>query len=155
MINIMTIGGNANTYVTMGILVAGLALLLAMTYFPNKKRRKQMDDMMNNLAVGDKVITIGRMVGNIVKVNEVDNTVVLNVGSEEAPVNVTFEKMAIGMVVQKKGEPVAPVEPVKEEKAEKKVVVAEKSAKALKVEEQIKESMKVDTEEKINEEEDK
>lgn len=49
-------------------------LLIFVFYFllirPQKKREKQVNEMRNNLKVGDKVITIGGICGKIVKIKD-------------------------------------------------------------------------------------
>ena len=54
-----------------GILV--LVVMLVVFYFflirPENKKKKKAEEMRNNLSVGDKITTIGGMVGKIVSVN--------------------------------------------------------------------------------------
>ena len=51
-----------------------LALMLVLLYFmiyrPQKKQEKQAAEMMNSLAVGDEITTIGGIVGRIVRIKE-------------------------------------------------------------------------------------
>ncbi len=50
-----------------------LAVIIAVFYFfmirPEKKRKKQAEEMRNSLSVGDNITTIGGMVGKIVNVS--------------------------------------------------------------------------------------
>ncbi len=59
------------------------AAIIALFYFmlirPQKKQQKKMKAMLDNLAVGDKIVTIGGIHGKIVKIK--DDTIVLESGS--------------------------------------------------------------------------
>ncbi len=60
-----------------------IGLMIVLFYFmlirPQNKRQKQVRNMLDNLAVGDRVMTIGRIYGRITKIN--DNVITLEVGS--------------------------------------------------------------------------
>lgn len=62
-----------------------LAFLILIMYFllirPQKKKEKAVNEMRNNVKVGDDVVTIGGLCGKIVKVK--DETVVIQVGAEK------------------------------------------------------------------------
>ena len=66
-----------------------------------KKRQKQMQEMMNNLTVGTKVMTIGRMIGTIQSIDNERNQIMLNVGTIDSPTIITIDKAAIGYVMDK------------------------------------------------------
>lgn len=71
--------------------------------------------MMNSLAVGTKIMTIGRMVGKITQVNS-DNTLIVNVGTENSPTLIVIDRNAVGLVLENVAS--APVaEPAVEEPA--------------------------------------
>lgn len=65
---------------------------------PQKKKDKQLKEMRQNVAVGDKVTTIGGIIANVAKVEE--DFVVLELGPNRT--KVPFEKWAIGTVETKK-----------------------------------------------------
>ena len=74
---------------TVGTLVSTLALpvlLLAFLYFimirPQQKQEKQTREMQKNLQVGDEVVTIGGIVGIVLRVEEATETVILETGSD-------------------------------------------------------------------------
>ncbi len=56
----------------MGIIL--IVVMLAFMYFfmlrPQKKQEKQINDMRNNLQVGDEITTIGGVIGKIVSIKE-------------------------------------------------------------------------------------
>ena len=70
-----------------------LVLVLVVFYFfmirPQQKKQKELKKFRENLAVGDKVVTIGGVHGKILEVN--DTTVLIN--SEGSKIR--FEKSAI------------------------------------------------------------
>lgn len=83
------------------ILVLGVffVIMIVMTILPQKKRQKQMQDMMSNLVVGAKVMTIGRMIGKVVSIDGENNQIVLNVGSIDSPTYITVDRNAVGYVM--------------------------------------------------------
>lgn len=86
-------------------LIMGMAIwaaVFAVFYFllirPQKKKEKQLKEMRKNLAVGDKVTTVGGIIANVAKVEE--NFVVLELGPNRT--KVPFEKWAIANIETKK-----------------------------------------------------
>lgn len=82
-------------------------LIIPITFFavfyfifirPQQVRQKKLMEMRESLKVGDKIITIGGVVGKIVKVK--DNEVVVEISEHTS---IEFEKWAIGKVVEDKG----------------------------------------------------
>lgn len=61
-----------------------LVILIAVMYFlmirPQRKKDKAINEMRRSLTVGDEIVTIGGIVGKIVKTK--DETIVIQVGSE-------------------------------------------------------------------------
>ncbi len=72
-------------------------LIIAVFYFmlirPQKKQQKAMKAMLDALAVGDKVVTIGGIHGKIVKMK--DDTVVLESGSGNEKSTLTISRNSI------------------------------------------------------------
>lgn len=107
-------GNNIWVMVVLGVLLVGMVV---MTIIPQKKRQKQQQQMMSSLGVGTKIMTIGRMVGKIVSMNNADNTIVLNVGTEQNPTYITIEKNGVGIIMEGGITPVEPQPiPIEEEK---------------------------------------
>ena len=99
------------------IMIFFLLIIYFVMIRPQRKRDKEVAAMRSALKPGDDVVTIGGIIGRVVKVNE--DTVVVQVGSEK--VKVEFLKTAIGSVATgKQGkQSSAPKEtPSKKEKAE-------------------------------------
>ena len=67
----------------LGMIIAMVAFI-AIFYFiavrPQKKQQKQIDDMRNNLQVGDEITTIGGIIGKIVSIK--DETCVIETGRD-------------------------------------------------------------------------
>lgn len=106
-----------NQSYTMYIIIAVvLVLMIVLTIIPQKKRQKQQQEMMNSLAVGTKIMTIGRMVGKITQINA-DNTLIVNVGTENSPTLIVIDRNAVGLVLENVAAPApAPAaEPVVED----------------------------------------
>ena len=74
-------------YIIMIVMVVGLG---AAFYFfiirPQKKQEKQMAEMMNNLAVGDEVTTIGGIIGRIVRIK--DETCVIETSKDGTKIRI-------------------------------------------------------------------
>jgi len=75
-----------------------LVALVAIFYFfmirPENKRKKKLQEMRDNLKVGDEITTIGGMVGKIVDVTK--DTVTFETGEDRVRIQVT--KWAISTV---------------------------------------------------------
>ncbi len=52
------------------IYVAFMAVLILPTYFSNKKKKQQKAALLENLKVGDKVITVGGIKGSVSNIYE-------------------------------------------------------------------------------------
>lgn len=100
-------------YVIIGVV---FVVMIVLTVVPQKKRQKEQQNMLNNLAVGTKLMTVGGIVGKITQVNA-DNTLIVNVGTENNPTLIVIDKKAVGYVLEKVDAPQAAA-PAEEEKKE-------------------------------------
>ena len=79
----------------MGSTVFMLVMMLAIMYFvmirPENKRKKEAEQMRSAVKKGDKVVTIGGIVGVVVDVK--DNKFVMETGADQ--VRIEFEKWAL------------------------------------------------------------
>ena len=79
----------------MGMIIM-LVVLFAIMYFfmirPQNKKQKEIQKFRNELTVGQEVVTIGGVYGTIKSIDEVANTVTLEVATG---VKITFAKEAI------------------------------------------------------------
>ena len=84
-----------NNWVMIAILGVFFVIMIVMTVIPQRKQKKKMQDMMNSIAVGDKIMTIGGFIGTITEINTDTDRYTINVGTEENPVNVVIVKNAV------------------------------------------------------------
>ncbi|MGN1061017.1 MAG: preprotein translocase subunit YajC [Candidatus Coproplasma sp.] len=71
------------SYVLIGVLVVILIGSMVLMNRRSKKREKEAQDLIDAVKPGNKVTTIGGVVGIVVEVNPEDNTFVLETGSED------------------------------------------------------------------------
>lgn len=112
---------DGSNWVMFVILGAFFVLMMVMSIVPQRKRQKQMQEMMSNLSIGTKVMTIGRMVGKIVALNSETNQVILNVGTDENPTLITMDKAGVGYVMDKNEAVVSNATAAEENKDETKL----------------------------------
>lgn len=86
-------GGGYSFYLILGGM---FILMMLLTILPQRKRQKQMREMMAGLKVGNRIKTIGGFVGRIVSINDTENSVVINIGTEKEPVHVVIDRNGIG-----------------------------------------------------------
>ncbi len=74
-----------------------IVLMIVLFYFmlirPQKKQQKAMKAMLDSLAVGDKIVTVGGIHGKILKMK--DDTVVLETGSGTEKSTLTLSRNSI------------------------------------------------------------
>lgn len=78
-------------------IVALFAILYFLMIRPQQKRQKQHNAMINSLNVGDNIVTVGGLLGSIVKIK--DTTVIVRVADK---VHMEILKNAIAQVTEKK-----------------------------------------------------
>lgn len=88
--------GNNSSIIFIVILGVMIVAMVLLTIIPNKRRQKDYQRMQDELRPGTRVMTIGRMIGTVERVNN-DNTLEVNVGTPDAPVVITFNREAIGV----------------------------------------------------------
>ena len=85
-----------------GMLVsfAPMILIIAVMYFlmirPQRKKDKEKKEMLANLKVGDKVVTIGGIVGQVARIK--DDKVFVETGSNTEKQLILMERWAISTV---------------------------------------------------------
>lgn len=81
------------TIVIIGVTIVAFVLMLVI---PNRKQKKQAQEMMSKLAVGSIVTTIGGIVGTVVKLDE--KNIWLATGNDENQCVMQFVRQAIHSV---------------------------------------------------------
>ncbi len=103
-------GGTLGSMLT---LIIPIALMILIFYFliirPEKKRNKEMQDMLNNIQVADEVITTGGIIGRVISVKE--DTVLIETGSDRTKIRVVKSAIAKNNTVHEA--PAAAPEPKK------------------------------------------
>ena len=97
-------------------MILPFVLLIAIFYFmlirPENKKKKAMEKMRSELAVGDVITTIGGIVGTICAVKE--ETIVIETGADR--VRIEFTKWAVSTKGTQTSEDAAPAKDEKEKK---------------------------------------
>ena len=95
-----TNGGGSSTWYSGIVSFAPMIIIILVFYFvlirPENKRKKETAKMRDSLAKGDKVTTIGGIVGTITKVK--DDEVTIETGSGSDKCKICFTKWAISSV---------------------------------------------------------
>jgi len=76
-------------------MVAVLVLFYVMIFIPEKKRKKQYNDMLSSLKVNDEIMSKGGIMGRVINIQ--DDYIILETGPERA--RIKLAKMGIGQVV--------------------------------------------------------
>ncbi len=76
------------------IMVAVLGVMLFFMFRNNKKQEKQVNEMRDNLQVGDEITTIGGIIGKIVSIKE--ETILVETGRDR--VKIRFLRSAVRSV---------------------------------------------------------
>ena len=77
------------------LLVVMMVVFYLLFIRPENKRKKQVENLRNNLKKGDRIVTIGGMIGKIVQVN--DSTVVFE--TSEDRVRIELSKWGVQSVL--------------------------------------------------------
>ncbi len=121
---ILTLSASAQQPGLLGTLITFLPLILIFGIFyfltirPQRKRERELRNQVNQLTVGDTIVTIGGVVGKVMNVSNDEITI----ASSVANTMLTFKKSAVGTVVSARTESVPQSEP-----SEKKKLFSKKS----------------------------
>ena len=114
----------------MGSSLIMLVVMFAIFYFmlirPENKRKKEAEQMRSTVKNGDKIVTIGGIVGTVVNVKE--NRIVIETGADQ--VRIELEKWAISS--NETADAAAKAEAKKAEEAKAKAKAAKKAEKVNK-----------------------
>ena len=112
----------------MGSSVIMLVVMLAVFYFmlirPENKRKKEAEQMRSAVKTGDKIVTIGGIVGTVVNVKE--SRIVIETGADQ--VRIELEKWAIS--TNETAAEAAKEKAKKDQEAKAKAKAAKKAAKS-------------------------
>lgn len=88
---LLAAANNSGSYSMIIIIALMFVLMYFMMYRPQKKQQQERQKMLNQIKVGDPVITIGGLHGVIDSMNDADKTVVLDCDG----IYLTFSRSAI------------------------------------------------------------
>ena len=115
-----TAGGMSSSIV---MLVVMLAVFYFMLIRPENKRKKEAEEMRSSVKTGDKITTIGGIVGTVVNVKE--SKIVIETGADQ--VRIELEKWAISS--NETAAEAAQAKAKKEQEAKAKAKAAKKAEK--------------------------
>ena len=116
MFNVLTAAGGAGMGRSVIMLVAMLAIFYFMLIRPENKRKKEAENMRSSVKTGDKITTIGGIVGTVVNVKE--DKIVIESGADQ--VRIELAKWAISTNDTAAEAAQAAAKKAKEEKAKAK-----------------------------------
>lgn len=105
-------GGSWTSYIPIIIIVLLLVAFFVWSFVSNRKKQKNFNETINAVRPGSKVKTIGGIVGEVVEVNDEENTFVLRTGDSAG--NVSFMKFDKQAIYQTDAKPEPKEEPKKE-----------------------------------------
>ena len=118
----------ADPAASMGSTMIMLVLMLALMYFmlirPENKRKKEAEQMRSAVKTGDKITTIGGIIGTVVSVK--DDKFVMETGADQ--VRIEFAKWAIS--TNETAEAAAKEKAKKDQEAKAKAKAAKKAEKS-------------------------
>ena len=120
-----------------------LLVFIGLMYFilirPQKKKDQEISDMRSSIRVGDEIVTIGGILGRVVKTK--DDSVVIQVGADKTKFEI--KKWAISSVEKKSDAPIRKTDSEPEVPAEEKKVRPKRLGKKA---ESMEEEMQAETE---------
>ena len=123
MLNFLTNTGDVSMMSTIVMLVLMIGVFYFMLIRPENKRKKEAEEMRSSVKRGDKIVTIGGIVGTVVDVKE--NRFVLESGADQ--VRIELEKWAIS--TNETAAEAAKAEAKKAQEAKAKAKAAKKAEK--------------------------
>ncbi len=133
--------GAGSPYGSIILMVALVGVMYFMMIRPQRKRQKEEQEMRSSIEIGDEIITIGGIIGKVVKIREED--IVIETGSDRTKMR--LQRWAINTNVTKSEQHKKEVEAAREAAKEKKAKknsneeIPEKSDTAKEAEKKIEE----------------
>ena len=121
-----TTGTNAGMGSSIFMLIAMLGVFYFMLIRPENKRKKEAEQMRSSVKTGDKIVTIGGIMGVVVNVK--DDKIVMETGADQ--VRIELAKWAISS--NETAEEAAKAEAKKAQEAKAKAAATKKAEKAKK-----------------------
>lgn len=112
-------GNGWMTWLLIGLLVVGVLAMVVFPMFNKNKKQKEADEGRKFLRPGDKIKTVGGIVGTIVQINNVSDTekeLVIETGINETKTTMTLDINALYVIMQRGNESLAAIEQARQEK---------------------------------------
>lgn len=125
-----------NMYTSLAVMAVFIVMMYIMLIRPQKKKDDEVATMRSNLQPGDEIVTIGGILGRVVKTKE--ETVVIEFGASKTKVEI--KKWAVSAVEKKAAQPKKPdyAEQEQDDKKVKPKKLGKKSADVESLEEEAK-----------------
>jgi preprotein translocase subunit YajC len=78
--------GEGSSFISIGIIVLMFVALYFIMIRPQKKQEKQVNEMRNQLMVGDEITTIGGIIGKIISIKE--ETLMIETGHDRTKIRI-------------------------------------------------------------------
>lgn len=121
------------TWLLIGLLVVMVIAMVVVPMFTRNKKQKEADESKKFLRPGDKIKTVGGIVGTIVEVNNISETekeLVIETGIGDRKTTMTIDVNALYIIMQRGADSLAAIEQARQEKAAAEAArLAEKDAK--------------------------
>ena len=75
----------AMNIIVMGVLLIGMYFLMIR---PSSKRKKQENEMRNNIQIGDEITTIGGIVGRVVAIKDENESFIIETGVDRNKIKI-------------------------------------------------------------------
>lgn len=75
----------AMNIIIMGVLLIGMYFLMIR---PSSKRKKQENEMRNNIQIGDEITTIGGIVGRVVAIKDENESFIIETGVDRNKIKI-------------------------------------------------------------------
>lgn len=98
------VGTAGALFSTLGLPILLLVFLYFIMIRPQQKQEKEKQQMQKNLQVGDEVVTIGGIVGIVLRVEEATETVVLETGSDRLKIRLKQYAISENITAQEQAE---------------------------------------------------
>lgn len=83
------------------VLIIQFVIIIAVFYFllirPQKKQQQRIQNMLDSMQINDKVVTVGGVIGKVVKIKE--DEVLIETGASAEKSQIKFQKSAISKVL--------------------------------------------------------
>ena len=111
------------------VLIVLVVLMLVLPSITNRRRMKEYNQMLDQLRVGDKVRTIGGVIGRVTKISTKGDvkSFTLETGAKGSKTTMEFDMAAVGTVLESTYVPPVVEEEKKADKKEKEEVKADET----------------------------